>query len=50
MKKIYNNPTIEVVKIQTQQMLAGSPIEGPGIGASGSAGSAEGRGDDDFDW
>ncbi len=25
MKKTYNNPTMEVVKIQTQQMLAGSP-------------------------
>ena len=25
MKKIYNNPTMEVVKIQIQQMLASSP-------------------------
>ena len=35
MKKTYKNPTLEVVKIETQQMLAvsmiGKDAEGPGM-------------------
>ena len=53
-KKQYINPEIEVVKIASQQqMLAGSvgnPEDGPGGGADGGAGDAEGRFEDEFDW
>lgn len=53
MKKTYKNPEIEVIKMKIQQqMLAGSvgdPIDGPGAGADGGAGEAEGHGND-FDW
>ena len=53
MKKTYINPQAVVVKIATQQMLAGSPSgttnglkpDDPAIGA----GDIDGRGDD-FDW
>jgi len=47
MKKIYKNPVLEVVKIQTQQMLAQSvgydstPITDPAL--------VDGR-DDEFNW
>ena len=48
MKKIYKNPSIEVIKIKAQQLLAGSEI---GTGAPGDAGGAESRESfDDFDW
>ncbi len=54
MKKTYINPNIEVLKIATQQMLAGSLNPGAGTGkvytdsAPGGV-AAEGH-DDDFDW
>ena len=41
MKKTYINPTMEVVKIQTQQMLAASPTIL--LGDPGSATEAEAR-------
>ena len=46
MKKIYNNPTMEVVKIQTQQMLAGST---PQVTGNYSGGDILGHGND-FDF
>ena len=47
MKKTYINPEIEVVKIQTQQMLAGSP----GLGGEYGGGTPESREDnDEYDW
>lgn len=42
MKKTYINPTLEVVKIQTQQMLASSPL-GIGGGDKDPATQADGR-------
>ena len=47
MKKIYKNPELEVIKIQTQQMLAlsagydSTPISDPGL--------VDGH-NDEFDW
>lgn len=54
MKKIYSNPKLEVVKVATQQMLAGSldPSKGTGTVNNTSAtygADAEGHGSD-FDW
>ena len=46
MKKTYINPTLEVVKMATQQMLAAS---GDVVLQSGSA-SEWGSHEDDFDW
>lgn len=46
MKKTYINPNIEVIKIATQQMLAGST---PGFSKTGETSTMEGH-DDDFDW
>ena len=49
MKKTYITPSMETVKIATQQMLAGSnPSVGIGSG-SVEAGSVESRGWDDWD-
>ena len=48
MKKTYNNPPIEVVKVQTQQMLAGSPLLG-GEYNSSTDGEVLGHGND-FDF
>ena len=48
MKKTYINPNIEVVKIQTQQMLAGSPVVTMHGGDATSAGL--GRDNDGDDW
>lgn len=48
MKKTYINPTMEIVKVATQQMLAASEQVGFGSSVSSAAG-AEGH-DDDFDW
>ena len=50
MKKTYINPTMEVVKVATQQMLAASDQPMTIINdkvVSGTAGDAH---DDDFDW
>ncbi len=48
MKKIYKNPVLEVIKIQTLQMLAAS--ENVGFGDSvNSASGAEAR-EDEFEW
>ena len=52
MKKTYINPVMNVVKIETQQMLAASP-DGflGGLNTSGGdGGSALSREDDDDDW
>ncbi len=52
MKKTYINPNIEVVKIQTQQMLAGSPA-GQVLDKNGTQiddGDLIGGRGDDFDW
>lgn len=48
MKKTYINPTLEVVKIQTQQMLASSPL-GIGSGYKNPATEADARWFDDDD-
>ncbi len=52
MKKTYINPSMEVIKIATQQMLAGSGTIP--MGDAGSANNAEGRyfgdWDDEEDW
>lgn len=52
MKKTYINPTMEVVKVATQQMLAGSPgSQTLDKGATQiDSGSDIGGHDDDFDW
>lgn len=52
MKKTYINPTMEVVKVATQQMLAGSPgSQTLDKGATQISGSDEiGAHGDDFDW
>ena len=44
MKKIYKNPTLEVIKIQTQKMLAES------IPGGGDTEQNLGREDEDFEW
>ena len=49
MKKTYINPTMEIVKVATQQMLAASEQVGFGSSVSSAAG-AEGRDDDGDDW
>jgi len=48
MKKTYSNPKLEVIKIQTQQMLADSLTTGYN-NTEVSAGSVDSH-DDDFDW
>ena len=48
MKKTYINPNIEVIKIQTQQMLADSLTLGTGTTPTNP--SASDAHDDDFDW
>ena len=46
MKKIYKNPTLEIIKIASQtQMLAGSEIPG-----GGETDQNLGREDENFDW
>lgn len=45
MKKTYKNPTMEVVKLQAQHLLAGSEKVGFGNGTK-SGGEAAGRGFD----
>ena len=53
MKKTYINPVMNVVKIETQQMLAASNPDGfaGGLNTTGGSGSnALGREDDDWDW
>ena len=52
MKKTYINPNMEVVKIATQQMLAGSPGQQTlsKTGDSISSDSEIGGHGDDFDW
>ncbi len=47
MKKTYINPSIEVIKIATQQMLAGSP--NPSFTTTGETATMEGR-ESDSDW
>jgi len=53
MKKTYKNPTLEVIKIQTQLMLASSPgahvldPDTPSIDDSNDIGVRE---DEDFEW
>ncbi len=50
MKKTYKNPELEVIKIQTQQMLATSdPVSGAKFDPTEETGSMEGR-SDEFDW
>ena len=52
MKKTYKNPVLEIVKIQTQQMLAGSPLfsDNPAsVDGDNNYNNALGHGDD-FDW
>ena len=52
MKKIYSNPTIEVVKIGIQQVIAASPLDMGGenpLSSESATGSALGH-DDEFDW
>ena len=46
MKKTYINPEMEIVKIETQQLIATS---GPGVGGQYGGGTPEGRLMDDFD-
>jgi hypothetical protein len=53
MKKTYINPVMNVVKIETQKMLAASNPDGfaGGLNTTGGGGSnALGREDDDWDW
>jgi len=45
MKKTYKNPLLEVIKIQTTKMLAGSPELGGEYGGA----TPEGR-EDGFEW
>ncbi len=47
MKKTYKNPSMEVITIETNQMLASSP--NPGFTTTGSTNTMESRGFDD-DW
>lgn len=51
MKKIYNSPVMNVVKMTTRQQVltASNPNVGIGSGTV-SAGSVESREDDDWDW
>ncbi len=50
MKKIYINPTIEIVKIKAQQLLSTSdPVSGAKFDPSASSGSMDSH-SDDFDW
>lgn len=52
MKKTYINPTMEIVKVATQQMLAGSPA-GQVLDKNGTQiddGDLIGGRGDDFDW
>ena len=51
MKKVYINPTLEVVKIQTQQMLAVSArgIDNVDAGIDGDGDYNDAR-EDEYDW
>ena len=50
MKKTYINPEMEIVKIQTMQMLAASEQVGFGSSVDSAAGAESHELDDDFDW
>lgn len=52
MKKVYSNPTIEVIKIGIQQVIAASPLDMGGenpLSSENATGDALGHGDE-FDW
>ena len=50
MKKTYNIPTIEIVKIKAQQLLSTSdPLTGTKFNPSGESSTMDSH-DDDFDW
>ena len=50
MKKTYINPTLEVVKVATQQMLAASNQTMTITNSQVDSGTAGDAHDDDFDW
>lgn len=50
MKKIYSNPTLEIIQIKNQcQILAGSQVFDPTNPSPDDAGGAAGH-EDEFDW